>query len=114
MKTRELTKEFRYKGMGIRADHINVELGNIYAIQATNRQALIDAINQFVNSSFFGGARDKTYLHVELSGEKLGCGGCSADYATEADIPYYSVPCTCGNPKHWLIKYEGGNDETLL
>jgi len=25
---------------------------------------------------------------------------------TEADFPAESVPCPCGNPKHWFVKYE--------
>ena len=101
METVELTK-----GELISTGNVNVKLGNVHTIKATNRQALIDAINQYANSSFFDGAKDKTYLHIELSGEQLGCAGCSVDYATEADAPYHSVPCACGNPKHWLIKYD--------
>jgi len=104
METRELTEEFQAEGMVITPD--DVKPGNIYAIKARNRQALIDYINGFVDSSFFDGTNDKSYLRVELSGEQLGCEGCSADYATEADVPSHSVPCACGNPKHWLIKYE--------
>ena len=83
-----------------------VELGMVCAVWATNRKALIYKINQFVDSNSFDGVEGKSYLHVELSGEQLGCEGCIANYATEADVPYHSVPCMCGNPKHWLIKYE--------
>uniref|UniRef100_A0A6H2A0P6 Uncharacterized protein n=1 Tax=viral metagenome TaxID=1070528 RepID=A0A6H2A0P6_9ZZZZ len=81
-------------------------LGEVCAIQAKNRQTLIAYINAFVGSSFFDGKENKTYLSVALSGSQLGCEGCSANFATEADVPYQSVPCSCGNPKHWLIKYE--------
>ena len=28
------------------------------------------------------------------------------DYRTEDDIPHESVPCACGDPNHWFIKYE--------
>ena len=80
--------------------------GVVCAIKATNRQALVDAINLYIDSDFFDGTQDKHYLHVALSGEQLGCEGCSADYATEADVPHHSVPCICGNPNHWLIKYD--------
>ena len=45
-------------------------------------------------------------LHVELYGKGIGCCGGSADYKAKEDIPYHSVPCPCGNPDHWLIKYE--------
>ena len=104
METRELTKEFQDLGMVPKID--DVEMGNICAVKATNRQALIDQISKFVDSSFFDGTNGKAYLHVELSGERLGCKGCFADYSTEADVPSHSVPCACGNPNHWLIKYE--------
>ncbi len=100
----DITKEAQEARIVLTSEEI--KLGRICAIQATNRQALVDKINELVNSSFFNGDRNKTYLHVALSGEQLGCGGCSADYATEADVPHHSVPCPCGNPDHWLIKYE--------
>jgi len=83
-----------------------VTFGEICAIRATNREVLLAHINAFIDWDFFKGTKEKPYLHVELSGEQLGCDGCSVDYATEADVPYESVPCSCGNPKHWLIKYE--------
>jgi len=82
------------------------ELGKICVIIATNRRVLIDHINALINSDFFKGQDGASYLHVALSGEQLGCSGGSADYKTEADIPEHSVPCPCGNPKHWLIKYD--------
>ena len=84
----------------------------ICAIEATNRQTLIGLINALINFSlfrlyrFFKGQDGAPYLHIELVGEKLGCSGCSVDYKTEADVPEHSVPCPCGNPKHWLIKYK--------
>ncbi len=84
-----------------------IETSKICAIAATNREALVTHINARVNSDFFVGQEGANYLYVSLSGEQLGCQGCSVSYKTEADIPYRSVPCSCGNPKHWLIKYEG-------
>ncbi|KKL46042.1 hypothetical protein LCGC14_2349570 [marine sediment metagenome] len=87
----------------------SVEIEEICLIKATNRQALIAGINSFfMDSDWFDGNKGKIYLHVGLSYGGLGCEGCSADYATEADVPYHSVPCSCGNPRHWLIKYEEG------
>lgn len=106
MGTRELTKESQDKGMVLNPLDSNVELGNICAIQAPNRQALIDAINVFANPRFFDGTKGRCYLHLETHGEQLGCEGYSVDYLTEADVPYHSIPCPCGNPKHWLIKYD--------
>jgi len=34
----------------------------------------------------------------------LPCGG-QATYRTVDDIPLVDVPCPCGDPNHWLIKY---------
>ena len=80
-------------------------LGEICAIRATNRNVLIDTINEYI--LFHRGIlRSETYLRVSLSGDELGCPGCSVEYKTEADVPEHSVPCPCGNPKHWLIRYE--------
>jgi len=104
-----LTKEFQDLGLVQKpGDMLTVEgeIGEICVIKATNKKVLIDAINAFVDSSFFIKHSDAVYLHVDLFGEQLGCSGCSADYKTEADVPDCSVPCTCGNPRHWLIKYE--------
>ena len=97
----EVTKEAEELGIIMSSDEI--ELGMICAIKATNREVLIDAINKMI--LYIPDGR-YPYLHVLLSGEQLGCDGCSAEYKTEADMPYHSVPCACGNPKHWLIKYD--------
>lgn len=104
MEPNDLTKELQDKVIILKPE--DIELGEVCAIKATNRQVLIDAINQYVNSSFFDGQGDTPYLHLEIAIKQQGCEGCSVDYKTEADIPYHSVPCTCGNPNHWLIKYE--------
>lgn len=75
----------------------------ICAIRVANRRVLADNISGMIDSSFFNGDKNKTYLHVELI--NIDCCGGSVDYVTEPDIPYHSVPCPCGNPKHWLIRY---------
>lgn len=82
------------------------ELGEVCAIRATNRKVLVDAINTQVDSKAFTGEANSVYLRVELSDETRGCEGGSRDYQTEADVPEHSVPCPCGNPRHWLIKYD--------
>ena len=84
----------------------DIEQGEICCIKATNRQALVNATNAYINSGWINFNPEMPYLRISLSGERLGCSGCSVDYKTEADIPAYSVPCICGNPKHWMIKYE--------
>ena len=34
--------------------------------------------------------------------------GEKVEYPTEETIPLESVPCACGNPKHWFIHYSTG------
>ena len=87
-------------------NELDIKLGEICAIKATSRQVLIDAINIRIRSGWIEAHPGAPYLRVSLSGEQLGCPGGSADYKTEADIPSDSVPCPCGNIKHWLIRYE--------
>ena len=104
MKTKDLTKKFQAEGITPKPE--DMTCGEICVFKATNRQVLIAFIGKYVNSEFFDGEEGKVYLRLVLGGEKLGCEGCSIDYATEADVPYHSVSCPCGNPNHWLIKYE--------
>jgi len=33
--------------------------------------------------------------------------GTHVDYRTEADVPLVDTPCPCGNPAHWLVKWDG-------
>ena len=99
---RDVTKEFQDKGLLIKQE--DVGLGYIASLKATNRQVLVDAVNYAVRECNI--PEDGVYLRVELSGGGLGCNGGSVDYKTGDDIPYHSVPCPCGNPKHWLIKYD--------
>ena len=35
---------------------------------------------------------------------KLSCGH-QVVYKTEDDIPDHDVPCPCGDPRHWMIRY---------
>lgn len=43
---------------------------------------------------------DKPLLIIEMP-----CGS-RIEYWAYSDIPEVDVPCPCGNPNHWLIKYE--------
>lgn len=45
---------------------------------------------------------DWTKPFVEIN---MPCGQ-KITYEKSSDIPWESVPCPCGNPKHWVIKYE--------
>jgi hypothetical protein len=82
-----------------------------YAIEGANRQALIDNINNHILHGWIEANPSAVYLKVSLLGDGLGCPGCSVSYKTENDVPEHSVPCTCGNPVHWLIHYT--DDDTL-
>ena len=73
------------------------------AVQAFNRQALINYVNRVIGNRKI--SPEGTYLHISFYDEETGH-TCTKDYKTEADIPYCSVPCDCGCPNHWLIKYD--------
>ncbi len=70
------------------------------------RQAIVD------NILAFGGytAIEDAEKASREAGEPVmvvrleGCGG-HAEYWTFAAIPWEDVPCPCGNPNHWLIRY---------
>ena len=76
------------------------------------------------NAAVIIGRRDPVYVGVRISTRAewregfwnvdnglvpvkitLPCGG-HATYNARADIPLVDVPCPCGDPRHWLIKYE--------
>ncbi len=67
------------------------------------KQVLVDYIKGFVKMARATGTetpRPDVVLAIDL-----GCGH-SATYKTYDDIPETDVPCSCGNPKHWLIRYQ--------
>jgi len=65
------------------------------------KQVLVDAIKGQIRE---GGILRRNYDAV-LGIRLKDCGG-EASYKTWDDIPNESVPCPCGNPNHWLIRYE--------
>lgn len=60
--------------------------------------------------------RHHIYLRPSLSDDFMAvytpCGS-TVIYKNRDDIPDHSVPCPCGNPKHWIIKYEEDGYEIL-
>ena len=65
------------------------------------KQLLVDTIKQQIKDKGILKRNYDDVLVVEISN----CGG-SASYKTWDDIPDHDVPCPCGDPTHWLIKYE--------
>ena len=83
----------------MRADEI-IEVSKVIGVQANNRQVLLEFIGKNYPMS------PSPILVIQMP-----CGG-RAEYKTDADIPDKSVPCPCGDPTHWLIRYEEGGDLT--
>lgn len=79
-----------------------VSISMMCAIWATDRQALIDCIRAMGDDSRRKAYPDAAFLLVRF---EEGHERVERIYQTEEDIPSESVPCPCGNPKHWLIKY---------
>lgn len=50
------------------------------------------------------GMTDEQWENEPFVAIELACGG-KVIYQTFDDIPCESVPCSCGNPKHWFVKY---------
>ena len=65
------------------------------------KQVLVDYIKGCVRgwASCYHFDSGKSVLVIELD-----CGN-AVDYKTFDDIPNEDVPCPCGNPKHWFIRY---------
>ena len=64
------------------------------------KQVLVDYIKGFVKMA----GKKPSKLDVVLSVAIQPCGS-TVSYKTYDDIPETDVPCPCGNPKHWLIRY---------
>ncbi len=74
------------------------EGGEVICWRAASHKALVDYLESNV---------DLSKVDVVLVGGIHGEGMCGTwvGYKTLEDIPHESVPCPCGNPKHWIIKY---------
>ena len=64
------------------------------------RQALADIIIKEIGADWSQEHPGSSLLLIKLS-----CGG-SASYQVAEDIPLVDVPCPCGDPTHWLLRYE--------
>jgi len=89
---------------------VDIKLREICCIEATNRKVLIDNINKCIpldwGENYLTEHPESNYLEVEfIDRESQNHPRSRRVYQTPADIPEHSVPCDCGNPNHWLIKY---------
>lgn len=68
---------------------------------------LLALYDQFNMQRFFDGEEGTVYFNplLPLLKINMSCGG-SVVYRSLDEIPAESTPCPCGNPDHWLIKYE--------
>ena len=66
------------------------------------KQVMVDALKQQIRLK--GGIVHRKHPDGVLVIDLDPCGG-HATYMTWADIPDHDVPCPCGNPTHWLIRY---------
>ena len=90
----------------MQVSEVKVEIAKIIGIKAPNRQVLVDAVRQVIRGSsepLAPALFDEPTIFLSV---RLDICGSLVDFPTEADVPETSVPCPCGNPKHWIIKYE--------
>lgn len=76
----------------------------VIGVHAKNRDALISAVDAMGVMT----AESAPYLRIVMP-----CGG-SCICHTKDDVPNKSVLCTCGSTKHWFIKYDMDDMETLV
>lgn len=74
-----------------------------YVAMSRDREDLLAAVDAWL-MHLYGAAQplEGAYLTVL----RYSCGG-RAEFQQRVDVPYYSVPCSCGAGDHWLIWYWG-------
>lgn len=86
----------RYAPMPEDTENTIIEFG----VKATNREVFVNKINEIIKKMPSQGLHaQKPVFEVTLS-----CGE-NKIYQEIKDIPSESVPCSCGNPTHFFIKY---------
>ena len=72
---------------------------------ALTKQVLVDAVKRYVSDKKrqFPKVRfPKPDIVLSLTIDSCGS---TVNYKTFDDIPSQDVPCPCGNPNHWMIRY---------
>jgi len=83
------------------AQKIDLTIERYTGILASSRDVLIDALDKMI--------AEATEQGIIVVGPYLRIiAPCGHEFTiqTADDVPYESLPCTCGNPQHWFIKYE--------
>jgi hypothetical protein len=84
----------------------NIDDADYTVVVAKNRKTLVKAIKHVIRAQGldveqFDGRDGRFFLKIQMD---CCCG--SVSFATEDDVPKTSVKCPCGNPHHWLLRYE--------
>lgn len=66
------------------------------------KQILVDSIDNQIAEAQSKGECPKLDIYLSIG---LPCGH-RAEYETPNDIPEVDIPCSCGNSRHWFIRYE--------
>jgi len=83
---------------------VDIEKAAYYGIQANNKKVLIWSLKDKVEELKRGGM---VHFNPDLPLLQITIPPCrhSVTYRSFEEIPEESVPCSCGNPNHWFIKY---------
>jgi len=66
------------------------------------KQVLVDAVDKAITERQIGpGPYPKPDIYLSIA---MPCGQ-HLKYRTPDDIPDHDVPCPCGDPTHWMIRY---------
>ncbi len=74
-----------------------IRISRIVGVQADNRAVLLEFLGRYVPVD--------PLSCFSLLSIQMPCGQ-RMEYEKEADIPVDSVHCPCGDPTHWIIRYE--------
>lgn len=82
---------------------VKATLNEVVALHAMDRQTLIDCVWWEIKQAYPKGDAPNPDVFIAINMDVCGS---KVEYATEYDVPYKSAPCSCGNPRHWFIKYD--------
>ena len=94
-------------GLGQIENYYGIYIRNDSEIWGKKDVLILGLYDQFNMQEFFDGKDGNVYFNplMPLLKITMPCGE-SVVYRSLEEIPSISTLCPCGNPKHWLIKYE--------
>ena len=98
-------EELKIKAVGIGNPPMVVGISFNVPIPLEQRREFIRVLAENVEKGMvdIAGFDPDVFMTVSLDAV-FGCGG-QATYRTAEEVPLVNVPCPCGDPNHWLIRW---------